>query len=42
MIYDRNFDGQPDLKTIYKDHEISEMYEWKNDKWQRKELKKIP
>jgi hypothetical protein len=42
MTYDTNFDGQPDLKTIYENNEIVEMYEWKNDKWHRKELKKIP
>jgi hypothetical protein len=42
MTYDTNFDGQPDLKTIWKNHEIIEMYEWKSDKWQRKEVKKIP
>jgi hypothetical protein len=42
MIYDTNFDGQPDLKTIWKNREIIEIYEWKNDKWQRKELKKSP
>jgi len=42
MTYDTNFDGQPDLKTIYEKGRIVEMYEWKEDKWQRKELKKIP
>lgn len=42
MIYDTNFDGQPDFKTIWKNHEIIEMYEWKNDKWQPKEVKKSP
>ena len=42
MAFDINFDGQPDYKTIYKNDDILEMYEWKNDKWQRKKLKKIP
>jgi hypothetical protein len=41
-IYDTNFDGQPDLKTTYEKGKIVEMYEWKDDKWQRKEIKKLP
>lgn len=42
MIDDTSFDGQPNLKTIWKNHEIVEMYEWQNDKWQRKEVKRAP
>ncbi len=42
MIYDKNFDGQPDLKTVWKNREITEVYEWKNDRWQRKEVRKGP
>ena len=33
MIYDINFDGQPDFKSISKNNEIIEMYEWKNNSW---------
>ena len=39
MIDDTNFDGQPDRKTIWKNRDIVEMYEWINNEWQRKELK---
>jgi hypothetical protein len=42
MIYDVDFDGQPDVKTIWENNEILEVYLWKDDKWQHKELKEIP
>ena len=36
-IYDTNFDGQPDIKTTWKNSDIIETCIWKNDKWQCKE-----
>ena len=33
-IDDTNFDGQPDIKTTWKNSEIIEMCIWKKDKWQ--------
>ena len=33
MIYDVDFDGQPDIKTVSKNGEIIESYKWKDNKW---------
>lgn len=33
MVYDTNFDGQPDLKTIWENNEIIEAYKWKDNHW---------
>ena len=42
LIYDINFDGQPDYKGIYKNNNLSEIYEWKNEKWFPKKAKEFP
>ena len=39
-VDDTHFTGQPDLKTVWKDHEIVEMYKWNNNEWQRIEPRK--
>jgi hypothetical protein len=39
MIDDTNFDGQPDIRAVWKGKEIIEMYKWENNGWQRKKLK---
>ena len=39
QIDDTNFDGHPDIKAIWINQEIVKLYEWKNNRWQQKEVK---
>ncbi len=40
-IYDTNFDGQPDFKTVWEENEIKETYKWSQDQWLRVESSKL-
>ena len=41
-VDDTNFDGQPDIKTIWKGFEILEIYKWSQNGWLRVKPKKAP